>query len=173
MKRKTKIIIFIVVIVVVLLPVYLLNAVNRKIEERENIVNEVSENKIETKNEEKNEIAENKITSENTSKEENTNTATNTVENTIANDNTTSNTTTNTNTNTTAHETTSVKNPSEKAIQIAKEDWGEDDNTVYFSYDGIDGTTGNYIIGVRDSSTTYIKCWYYVDVKTGEFSVKR
>ena len=171
MKRRTKIIIFIVVIVAILLPIYLLSAVNKKIEERDNstinmqknAVTDKTENKI--KNTSTNSISEANNTTANITTTENNETK-ETTEN-----NTTDNTTTNNNLNSNTEEV-SVNNPEEKAIQIAKKDWGEDDS-VYFSYDGIDGGTGNYIIGVRDRENTYIKCWYYVNVKLGTFTVKR
>lgn len=168
MKRKTKILIFIIVIIVILLPIYLLSAVNKKIDERDRNSNSTAKNK--TVNEVQNKINNNTTSQANNVIENNTIVEKNEVVNNTEN-NTTTNTATNTVTNNTSEET-SVTNPEEKAIQIAKKDWGED-SLVYFSYDGIDGATGNYIVGVRDRENTYIKCWYYVDVKSGEFTVKR
>lgn len=60
--------------------------------------------------------------------------------------------------------------PEERAKQIAKDNWGEDD-TVYFSYDGKD-EKGRYIICVREKATTKALYWYYVDVETGTFDIK-
>lgn len=57
----------------------------------------------------------------------------------------------------------------EKAIKIAKDDWGTD-STVYFSYDHIDTSTGKYVICVRDKKTTHAQCWYYIDISTGKFT---
>lgn len=55
----------------------------------------------------------------------------------------------------------------EKAIDIAKKDWGED-KTIYFSEEG---TTeeGKYIISVRDKDTTNARIWYIIDVTNGTF----
>lgn len=58
----------------------------------------------------------------------------------------------------------------EKAKKIVQNNWGEDD-TVYYSYDGID-SNGNYIICVREKATTKALYWYYVDVETGSFEIK-
>lgn len=55
----------------------------------------------------------------------------------------------------------------EKAIDIVKEDWGED-NSVKFAHDG-QNSKGEYIICVREKSTTNALAWYTVNVETGEF----
>ena len=60
--------------------------------------------------------------------------------------------------------------PEEKAKNIVKENWGEDDS-VYYSYDGIN-SEGKYIICVRDKATTKALYWYYVDVETGAFDIE-
>ena len=62
------------------------------------------------------------------------------------------------------------ENPEEKAKNIVKENWGEDDS-VYYSYDGIN-SEGKYIICVRDKATTKALYWYYVDIETGAFDIK-
>lgn len=56
----------------------------------------------------------------------------------------------------------------EKAIEIAKEDWGEDD-TVYFSSDG-KNSDGKYVIYVRSRNTTNAIYKYIVDAKKGTFT---
>lgn len=61
-------------------------------------------------------------------------------------------------------------NPEEKAKQIVKQNWGEDDS-VYYSYDGID-KSGRYIICVRAKDTTKALFWYYVDVESGTFDIE-
>lgn len=60
-----------------------------------------------------------------------------------------------------------TKTDLEKAIDIVKEDWGEDE-TVKFAEDGTTAN-GEYIICVRDKKTTNALAWYTVDAKTGEF----
>lgn len=60
--------------------------------------------------------------------------------------------------------------PEEKAKNIVKENWGEDDS-VYYSYDGLN-SEGKYIICVRDKATTKALYWYYVDIETGAFDIE-
>lgn len=57
----------------------------------------------------------------------------------------------------------------EKAINIAKNDWGEDSN-VYFSYEGI--ADKKYIVYVRDNATTRVLRIYTIDVSSGTFTVQ-
>ena len=63
-----------------------------------------------------------------------------------------------------------ANNPEEQAKDIVKNNWGEDDS-VYYSYDGID-KNGRYIICVRDKSTTKALFWYYVDLESGTFEIE-
>lgn len=63
-----------------------------------------------------------------------------------------------------------TENKEEEAKEIVKNNWGEDDS-VYYSYDGID-EDGRYIICVRDKATTKALFWYYVDMETGTFDIK-
>ncbi len=68
-------------------------------------------------------------------------------------------------------DTASSKDDSiESAKEIVKNNWGEDDS-VYYSYDGLD-KDGRYIICVRDKSTTKALFWYYVDLETGSFEIE-
>jgi len=60
--------------------------------------------------------------------------------------------------------------PEEKAKKIVQENWGEDDS-VYYSYDGIN-SEGKYIICVRDKASTKALYWYYVDIETGAFDIE-
>ena len=66
-------------------------------------------------------------------------------------------------------ETTTQLDPKEEAIQIVKDNWGEDD-TVYFSYDGV--KDGKHVVCVRESSTTKALYRYYVDIETGSFEIE-
>ena len=66
-------------------------------------------------------------------------------------------------------ETTNELNPEEQAKQIVKENWGEDD-TVYFSYDGVED--GKHVICVREKDTTKALYRYYVDIETGSFEIE-
>ena len=56
----------------------------------------------------------------------------------------------------------------EKALNLVKKDWGEDDN-VYFTVESIDGN-GNYTIYVREGETTREISVYTVNLKTGKFT---
>lgn len=54
----------------------------------------------------------------------------------------------------------------EKALQLAKKEWGEDDNTVTYS---IEEKKGNiYYIAVKSNATTI--SWYEVNTETWEIS---
>ena len=53
----------------------------------------------------------------------------------------------------------------EKALNLVKKDWGEDDN-VYFTFESIDGN-GNCVIYVREGETTREISVYTVNIKTG------
>lgn len=55
----------------------------------------------------------------------------------------------------------------EKAIDIVKEEWGKD-SSVYFAEDG-KTNSGDYVICVRDNSTTKALAWYTVNVEKGIF----
>lgn len=61
----------------------------------------------------------------------------------------------------------SPKTSEEKAIDIAKKDWGND-NSVNFSVQGIDGN-GNYIVVVSDSNTVSL-AFYTVNVSNETFT---
>ena len=56
----------------------------------------------------------------------------------------------------------------EKAIDIVKEDWGEDEN-VYYAEDG-KTANGEYIICVRDKASTAALAWYTVNVVDETFT---
>lgn len=71
--------------------------------------------------------------------------------------------------NTAIDEKENTEKPEEKAIKIVKQNWGEDDS-VYYSYDGVD-SQGRYIICVRDKNTTKALYFYYVDIETGTFDI--
>ena len=58
-----------------------------------------------------------------------------------------------------------IKTDLDKAIDLVKKDWGED-NTVYFAQDG-KTEKGEFIICVRDNETTGARAWYSVNVEAG------
>lgn len=53
----------------------------------------------------------------------------------------------------------------EKAITLTKNNWG-DDATVYFTFDSID-EHGNYIVYIREKTTTHAVARSVVDIETG------
>ena len=56
------------------------------------------------------------------------------------------------------------KSDIEKALEIVKKDWGED-NTVYFYYE----YNGKHTVFVKDYQTTHVICEYRVNVDNGTF----
>lgn len=58
------------------------------------------------------------------------------------------------------------QNLENKAIEIAKNDWGTD-ASVYFSYEYKDDN-GRYVVSVRKKSTTKAEFWYTIDMETGK-----
>lgn len=58
----------------------------------------------------------------------------------------------------------SSENKDQKAIELVKKEWGNDDNSVYFN---IANKNGNkYTISVNSSETTEVIAWYDVDLET-------
>ena len=74
--------------------------------------------------------------------------------------------------NTTSTETfeESPKTAEEKALELVKKDWGED-NQVEFLIEGIE-ENGNYIVTIRNVQTTEAKAFYSVNVSNGTFTKK-
>lgn len=72
--------------------------------------------------------------------------------------------------NETVDKETSNLAPEEKAKQLAKDNWGED-NTVYFSFEEVNAE-GRYVISVRDKATTRALEWLYIDIETGTIDMK-
>ena len=57
------------------------------------------------------------------------------------------------------------KTDDEKAMEFAKNKWGESDDSVKFVIENRDGN--KYRISVRDVATTAAVAWYTVDIETG------
>lgn len=55
-------------------------------------------------------------------------------------------------------------NNDQKAIELVKKEWGDDESSVYFNIENKNGT--KYKITVRSSETTEAIAWYDVDVET-------
>ena len=62
------------------------------------------------------------------------------------------------------------KTAEEKAIDIVKKDWGNDE-TVKFSVEGMN-QDGKYVVVVRGTTTTQAKAFYYVNIVNGNFDKK-
>lgn len=57
----------------------------------------------------------------------------------------------------------------EKAINIAKKDWGTD-SKVYFSFEGT--SNGKSIVSVRSNDTTRALRYYYININNGSFEIE-
>lgn len=146
MKRKTSIIIIIIlVIMLIAIGIFMFGEINKGNSSKPTSTNTLKEEKNEIVNQIANEITENVLKNE------------------IENNTTIENTTTPTETFEEA-----PKTAEEKAISIVKKDWGEDKN-VDIAIDGMD-SNGNYIVAVRDSSTTEAKAFYTVNTSSGTFT---
>lgn len=63
-----------------------------------------------------------------------------------------------------------AQTPKEQAIEIVKENWGEDDTVSFFVNDKT--TDGKYQIDVVDKDSTKVLYRYYVDVDSGTFDIE-
>lgn len=57
------------------------------------------------------------------------------------------------------------KTNEEKAIDLAKKDWGS--TASYYTFEAIKDSTNKYIVKVRDKNTTQEVTRYYVDIELG------
>ena len=64
-----------------------------------------------------------------------------------------------------------IESNEEKAIRIAKEDWGEDETVKFDLEENIRDSKGRYIVNVRDVETTHPLRIYYIDVETEIFEI--
>ena len=156
MKKNTKLIMFILVVVIVGLALFFIFQANQKVSE--NMGNRENMN-IQT-----NTTIENNNTNQTVENVENTENTSNTLEGNIQEESESSE-------ETDSMEESNTTDPKAKAIEIVKKDWGEDDS-VYFSYDGVN-SDGKHIVGVRNKSDTTIRYWYDVDINTGTFTIRK
>lgn len=160
MKNKDKIILFLVIITIVVISSLLIFMIVSKNKTTDTlnyntVENEIINNIVEEK---ENEIEENVITEENNVEQENTN-STQINEQQASSE------------EITKEEVETIKTNDEKAIEIARKDWGEDSKVVFVN-DGTSKSTGRYIVAVRDATTRNAICYYHIDVNTGEFKVE-
>lgn len=166
MEKKEKIFWIISVVLVIIITSFIMYIIIHKnrtqetvnsntIQNEVDVSNEVNEEHNEIENnivEENNEIEENIIEPDDVEEPEKEEIQTNTEE-------------------ITKEEVENLKSNEEKAIEIAKKDWGEDSKVVFVN-DGISRTTGRYIVAVRDAKTRNAICYYHIDINTGEFKVE-
>lgn len=158
MENKKKIIIIAVTIFLVIL-ITLLTIKLIKIEKNKGkeVIN-LNKNAIENNTVENNVQNENIKDKNNENVNEENNNQTNTIQNTASN----------AGEEVTKTEIEKEETDKEKALNLVKKDWGEDDN-VYFTVESIDGN-GNYTIYVREGETTREISVYTVNLKTGKFT---
>lgn len=57
-----------------------------------------------------------------------------------------------------------------KALKLVKDHWGEDDS-IYFTNESV-ASNNEYIVAVRDKSTTEVKQYFRVNIETGKVKVE-
>lgn len=57
-----------------------------------------------------------------------------------------------------------------KAVKLVSEHWGED-NSVYYTNESV-ASNNEYIVAVRDKSTTEVKQYFKVNIETGKVKVE-
>ena len=172
MKKIIIALICIILIGVIAIVVYYQNAsntyqvgnINSGVNKIENIIDTINKTESEIQNAEKIEAMEKEddevvetTNEENTNIESNNETETN-------NNSTTSNSQKYIGEEETSVENTSISND-EKAINLVKKEWGEDD-TVYYNIAYINGKI--YNISVNSKDTTGVLAWYSVNIETEE-----
>jgi len=155
MKKWLKIILPVICVLAVVITFVLLFDMKGKTEQTS------SENDVNTAN---------VISNTNTNINENTNTNTNTVpennsvENTIAvSENTVEDAVMS------GEEDRYAEDKQEKAIELVKKKWGNDD-TVYFTNESVNSDE-EYIVAVRQKSSTAVKNYFKVNIKTGTVTI--
>lgn len=152
-KNKLKVWLPIVCIIVLAIITYVIyNIKNNESEQQQNI-DENSQN-IETEVKEEN-IAEENIIIENDEPNE----ITNTEENTSS-----KNTTSSTNTQSSTPAQPGITDKKQKAIELVKKEWGEDD-TVSYVFDYVN-ENGEYVIAVKDKSSATVRNYFRVNLET-------
>lgn len=160
MKKDNKMLIIVLIVIVIIIGLWVItneedvttvdkphnNVTENKVQKAENKVTNKAENKVENKVE--NRVANNDVV-ENTIKNE-------LVENTIS--------------NVTATTQSEKEDNDKKAINMVKQDWGED-ASVTFKIDE-KKENGKYVVSVVDKSTTAVLVWYDVDVKNNTIQVR-
>lgn len=161
--KKIVIIVTIIAIIVASGIVYI--SLNKEFQEQYTFSEETAENKVENNVEEKNQVEEN-VVEENEVYENKVeeNKVENEVDNEIEEENKVSNTTSDNKYDEKKDEVEKLTGK-DRAIDLVKKEWGENDNTVYY-YVEEQVSDNVYIISVRDQSTTEDLSSYKVDVSS-------
>lgn len=157
MKEKNKVILAIMVIAILVILIILLSIklVNKHI----TIPTMQSNSKQKIENSKENDIVQEEINNINTNEQLNNTIQNNVIQNTMQNNSVNAD-----------NVNTEEERNEQKAINIAKQNWGEDD-TVSFSLDTVDDK-GRYIICVRDKQTTRALYWYTIDIESGTVTIE-
>ena len=157
MKDKDKVILAIIAIIILVILIILLSI--KLVKKHITIPTMQSDSEQKIENSKENHIVQEKVNNINTNDIENNTIQNNIIQNTIQN-----------NSANTGNVNTEEERNEQKAINIAKQNWGEDD-TVSFSLDTVDDK-GRYIICVRDKQTTRALYWYTIDVESGTVTIE-
>lgn len=144
MNKKTRIVIFVIVVIVLCLTVYL----SCQIMNKQQDVKHIDGNSLNITNDIGNIMANNIITNNEIKIDETKNTVAQNKDN---------------NQSTINNIGPDTKEAKEQAIQLVKDDWG-DDSSVYYYVDEVK-ENGKYTVSIRDSQTTSVIVWYEVDLK--------
>ena len=151
MKKALKFIVPGICILVVGITFYMIFDIQNKVEEKNYGTENIADNDEE--------IEEENITDSNTANVEDEEVENNTTEadNTVEDDNLMS------------EEDKSANSNQEKAINLVKEYWGED-SSVYFTNEGTN-SKGEYIVAVRQKTSTTVDDYFKVNIETEEVEV--
>lgn len=119
----------------------------------------------------------NEVNTENVVDNTNTNTSTNTSTNVVENEAEENTTTNNIPSNVTAPQNAVTSGDDDRlaeskqsqALELVKQKWGTD-SKVYFTNESVK-SNGEYIVAVRDKSTTEVKQYFKVNIDTGSVEV--
>ena len=142
----------IVCIVIVGITFYMIHDMETKIENGD-VVNTV--------NQKENEIIEENIVSENDTENE---TVTNEIENEVSNETISNTSVKNETKKPVAEARPAVTDKKQKAIELVKGQWGED-NSVNYTFEYIN-ESGEYVVAVRDGASATVKNYFRVNLET-------
>lgn len=151
-KFRLSILVLIICVIVVAITFYLINDMKNKIENNE-VSNLSNTQENEVVNQE--DIIEEEPMNENIVENKINNEETNTAKNKV---------TSNTSVQNSAPAQPAVTDKKQRAIELVKEEWGED-NSVSYVFDYIN-ENGEYVIAVKDRASATVKYYFRVDLDT-------